>query len=42
MVAALTNPVFAVVSGGVATIAFVLAGLKLFPDLRRLRTLARQ
>jgi hypothetical protein len=35
-VAALTTPVFAVVSGGVLTVLLVLAGVRAFPELRRL------
>jgi 3'-phosphoadenosine 5'-phosphosulfate sulfotransferase (PAPS reductase)/FAD synthetase len=36
LVASFTNPVFAVWSGGVATIVLVVAMAKMFPDLRRL------
>jgi MFS family permease len=39
--ATLTTPVFAVAAGGVATVLVVLAGLRIFPELRRLRTLSR-
>lgn len=38
VLAGLTNPVFAVVAGGVATLAIATAGFKMFPDLRRLKT----
>jgi MFS family permease len=41
-VAALTNPVFAVVSGGFATVLLVMVGAKVFPDLRRLRSLTER
>jgi len=40
-VAALVTPVFAIVSGGVATVLVVIAGLRLFPRLRRLGSLTR-
>ncbi len=40
-VAALTSPAFAVVSGGVATILFVVAGLRWFPELRHLGRLGK-
>ena len=40
-VAALVTPVFAIVSGGIATVLVVLAGLRLFPGLRRLGALTR-
>ena len=40
LVAALVNPVFAVVSGGIATILIVAAATRIFPDLPRLRSLA--
>jgi hypothetical protein len=36
LVAALIGPVPTVALGGLATIAFVLGALRLFPDLRRL------
>jgi len=39
LLAALTDPVFTAVFGGVATIAFVLGALRLFPELRRMRRL---
>ena len=38
LLAALTSPVFTVVFGGVATLAMVGLGLKLFPGIRRLRS----
>lgn len=41
-VAALTNPVFAVVSGGFATVLLVMLGAKVFPDLRKLRSLTER
>ncbi|MSQ70647.1 MAG: MFS transporter [Betaproteobacteria bacterium] len=40
-VAALTSPVFAVVSGGIATILFVAIGLRWFPELRHLGRLGK-
>ena len=40
-VAALTSPLFAVVSGGVATILFVVVGLRWFPELRHLGRLGK-
>jgi MFS family permease len=39
--AMLTTPVFAVVAGGVATVMITIAGVRVFPELRRLGTLAR-
>ena len=36
LLAALTSPVFTAVFGGVATIAFVLGALRLFPEVRRI------
>ena len=36
VLAALTSPVFTVVFGGVATVAFVLGALRLFPELKRM------
>lgn len=39
LVAAFTTPVFAVVSGGVATVLLVAAGAKVFPELRRMKSL---
>ena len=41
LLAALTGPVFTVVFGGVLTIVFVAAGLRYFPALRRMGSLAR-
>jgi hypothetical protein len=41
-VAAFTSPVFAVVSGGIATVLLVMAGAKVFPELRRLRSLTER
>jgi MFS family permease len=40
LLAALTNPVFTVVFGGVATVAFVLGALRLFPELSRMGRVA--
>ncbi|MBL8381938.1 MAG: MFS transporter [Burkholderiales bacterium] len=37
LLASLTNPVFAVVAGGVATLAIAAAGFRVFPDLRGLK-----
>jgi MFS family permease len=39
VLAAFTGPVFAVVFGGAATLAIVALGVKLFPEIRRLRTI---
>ena len=39
--AMLTTPVFAVVAGGVATVMIAVAGLRVFPELRRLGSLPR-
>jgi len=39
--AALTGPVFTVVIGGLVTVALVAAGLRYFPALRRMGSLAR-
>jgi len=39
--AALTGPVFTVVFGGLVTVAFVVAGLRYFPALRRMGSLAQ-
>jgi MFS family permease len=36
LLAALTSPVFTAVFGGVATIAFVLGALRLFPEVRKI------
>ena len=41
LVASLTTPVFAVVSGGIATVLLVAAGAKAFPELRRMKSLIR-
>ena len=41
MLAAATGPVFTVVFGGVATLAIAAAGVRLFPDLRRLVSFAK-
>jgi MFS family permease len=41
LVAALTTPVFAVASGGVATVLLVAAGAKVFPELRRMKSLTQ-
>ncbi len=41
LLAALTSPTFAVVFGGVATLAIVAGGVKLFPEIGRLRSLER-
>ena len=38
LLASLTNPVFAVVAGGVVTLMIAAAGFKIFPDLRNLKT----
>ena len=38
LLASLTNPVFAVVAGGVVTLVIAAAGFKMFPDLRKLKT----
>lgn len=40
LLAALTSPVFAVVAGGIATLAIVAAATRLFPELRRLQDLS--
>jgi MFS family permease len=42
LVAALTSPVFAVTSGGVATVLLVAAGAMAFPEMRRMKSLTRQ
>jgi MFS family permease len=39
-VAALFGPIFAVVSGGIGTIIVVLIITRIFPDMRKLKTLA--
>jgi len=39
VLAAFTGPVFAVVFGGAATLAIVALGVRLFPEIRRLRTI---
>lgn len=41
LLAALTSPAFAVVFGGVATLAIVGAGMRLFPEIGRLRSIER-
>jgi MFS family permease len=41
ILATATTPVIAVAAGGVATVAVVAAGVKVFPELRRLKTLSR-
>lgn len=41
LLAALTGPVFTVVFGGLVTVAFVAAGLRYFPALRRMGSLGR-
>jgi MFS family permease len=41
VVAALTSPVFAVVFGGMATLAIVAAATRLFPEIGRLRSVER-
>ena len=38
LLAGLTNPVFAVVAGGVAVLGIAACGFRLFPDLKRLKT----
>lgn len=38
LLASLTNPVFAVVAGGVVTLMIAAAGFKMFPDLRTMKT----
>ena len=40
LLANFTNPVFTVVAGGVATVLIAMAAAKVFPDLRRMKTLA--
>jgi len=40
LLANFTNPVFTVVAGGIATVLIALAAAKVFPDLRKLKTLA--
>jgi hypothetical protein len=39
--AMLTTPVFSVVAGGIATVLITIAGLRMFPELRRLGTLPK-
>jgi MFS family permease len=39
LLAAFTSPVFAVVFGGAATLAIVALGVKLFPEIRKLRSI---
>lgn len=41
LLASLTNPVFAVVAGGVATVLIAAAGFRVFPDLKALKTVGR-
>jgi hypothetical protein len=36
--ASLTNPVFTVVAGGAVVLMIAAAGFRVFPDLRRLKT----
>ena len=38
LLAALTNPVFAVVAGGVATVLIGACGFRMFPELKNLKT----
>ena len=38
MLASLTNPVFAVAAGGVATLLIAACGFRVFPDLKKLKT----
>ncbi len=40
LLANFTNPVFTVVAGGVATVLIAMAAAKVFPDLRKMKTLA--
>ncbi len=40
-VASFTTPLFAVVSGGIATVILVAAGARAFPELRRMKSLIR-
>ena len=42
LLANLTNPVFAVTAGGVATVVIAMCGFRLFPDLKRLETVGGQ
>ena len=42
LLASLTNPVFAVTAGGVATVVIAMCGFRLFPDLKRLETVGGQ
>jgi MFS family permease len=41
LLASLTNPVFAVVAGGVATVLIAACGFRVFPDLKKLKTVGR-
>ena len=41
LLAMLTTPVFSVVAGGVVTVMIAVAGLRVFPELRRLGSLPR-
>jgi MFS family permease len=41
-VAAFTTPVFAVTSGGIATVLLVALGARVFPEMRRMKSLVRQ
>jgi hypothetical protein len=41
LLASLTNPVFAVVAGGIATLVIAASAARVFPDLKKLETVGR-